>query len=770
MADNYQDVLDQLQAAGLGGKGVDDGLRIGSMTRTRVEGEREKRGWYSLHELTTESGKTLLVGSFGVWHGNDNCAQKIQLTKTELSADQRAALKARIREDRKHAAAIRKADAKRAADHAAKAWRACDATGESVYLTKKGVQGHGVRYSPSGALVIPVMDINLQVQGLQVVRDARLAEDTKRPAKEFWPKGMVKRGHFHMMGMPAGMILVAEGYATAASVHEATSGVATVVAFDAGNLQPVCTALHKRYPSARIVICADDDVFGDRNTGVESASSAALAVGGTWLIPIWADDDARKQLHAKRGIKRTDFNDLATDEGISQVTRQLQAHLGSIGWKAGHSAETTEQGGGDGALRPIASLDHLIDRFTLVYAHGGSVFDHKEHRLVPMSDMRDICVRRELHRQWAEHPDKSIVRPENVGFDPGSDDDNITCNLWAGWPTEPKAGKCDMLLDVLRHMCSADKDPERLFNWVIQWIAYPIQHPGAKMKTTVVVHGPQGTGKNAFFEAVMEIYGRYGRMIDQNALEDKFNDWASGKLFLLADEVIARSDLYHVKNKLKSFITGRWVRINPKNMAAYDERNHANIVFLSNESMPVVLEQDDRRHCVIWTPAKKDPDYYTAVFDEIRDGGVAALHDYLLNTDLDGFHTSSAPPETGARDELLSLSQDSTTRFYHELLGGDIGLQSFRPALVNDVYECYKLWCARSGNKAAPLPRLQNAWLRRHGIKTARKRYYMLASTKGPHAIFMMGMQSPDGGDEKAYLGECVEMFRKVLDDYRGAA
>lgn len=769
-AENYVDVLDQLHAAGLVGRGVDDGLRVGTLVRTGVEDDREKRGWYSLHELSID-GKTYLVGSFGVWRGNDNGAQKIELRKTKLSDDQRAALKKRISEDRRRADAARKAEAKRAAAAAASAWSKCAASGESEYLVRKAVQGYGVRYAPSGALVIPVMDINLQIHGLQLIRDKVLAKKKRRPVKEFWPRGMSKRGHFHLLGMPGDVVLVAEGYATAATVHQATGGVPTVVAFDAGNLRPVCEALRKRYPRTKVVICADDDAFGEKNAGIEAASAAALAVGGSWLIPAWAEPDARAALFAKRGIKRTDFNDLASDEGIASVTRLLQAHLGSIGWQAGASASPAEQGGGEGEkLRPISSLDELLKRFSLVYGHGGSVFDHQEHRLLTLSDMRDACIRRELHRQWAEHPDRDIVRPDNVGFDPTETDEQITCNIWSGWPTEPKAGSCELLLDMLRHMCSADRDPDRLYQWVLRWLALPIQRPGAKMKTALVVHGPQGAGKNAFFEAVMDIYGHYGRMIDQNALEDKFNDWASGKLFLVADEVVARSDLYHVKNKLKSFITGKWVRINPKNMAAHDEKNHANIVFLSNESMPVVLEQDDRRHCVIWTPAKKEPAYYKAVFAELNNGGVAALHDYLLGIDLGDFYTAIAPPETNARRELLNVSQDSTTRFWDDLCL-ESTVRRIRPALSKDVYEFYKLWCARNGNRAAPLPKLQNAWLRRLNIATERKRYYSVGNAVlGPHSIFMMGEQPPEGGDEKTYLGESIAEFQQALDDYKGQA
>ena len=78
----------------------------------------------------------------------------------------------------------------------------------------------------------------------------------------------------------------------------------------------------------------------------------------------------------------------------------------------------------------------------------------------------------------------------------------------------------------------------------------------------------------------------------------KGNDWASKKLFLIADEVVARQEINHVKNKLKGFITSDRIRINPKNIGAYDERNYVNVVFLSCETQPLVLERDDHRYMV----------------------------------------------------------------------------------------------------------------------------------------------------------------------------
>ena len=274
----------------------------------------------------------------------------------------------------------------------------------------------------------------------------------------------------------------------------------------------------------------------------------------------------------------------------------------------------------------------------------------------------------------------------------------------------------------------------------------------------------------------MMIYGRYGRVIDQSAIEDKFNDWASRKLFLIADEVVARSDLYHVKNKLKAFITGEWIRINPKNMAAYDERNHVNMVFLSNESMPVVLEEDDRRHAVIWTPEKLSRDFYAGVQAEIDAGGIAALHDYLLHLDLGDFDYATLPPMTDAKRELIDLSKDSPSRFVQAFESGDVegfpaaaAPRLLLPALSSDLYELYGLWCRKAGLKALNQPRFANALMRKHGARVERKRYAVDMGTKGPSAITYLGQchELPPGHNETDWLGERIEIFRTTLKDYR---
>lgn len=798
MASNYSDVQNQLFSYGLRPRGT---LVIGKMARCPVDSDREKRGWYHLHEMTNAKGQTILVGAYGIWYGNDNNSQKIELgEENHLSKEQLAAIKQRIVEDKKRADAEQKRRHHQAALRAEKVWKKLIVDGDCDYLHRKGVANHGGKFSPSGAFVVPMIDTSLRIWGLQFILDKDKHQDAIKKhdgrEKHFWPPGLDKKGHFHLMGLPATILLLCEGYSTGASLHEATL-IPVAIAFDAGNLEAVAKALRKRYPRTAIVICADDDAFGRclsckepvninehpeicphcnephkrRNTGKHYAELAALTVSGHILTPTFNDEQARFEHYRKNKGKITDFNDLHVIESLHTVTEQIDQGLRRLGLRVNLQTRSAQQqgGGGDEKLKPIDTSEALLERFALVYGKGGMVFDRQEHNLITLSDMRDLCQHREVYRRWQEAPTRLIVRPENVGFDPGLTDTNISCNLWSGWPTEPKPGNFQMLLSVLHHMCSGENNALDLATWVIKWLAYPIQNPGAKMRTTLVLHGPQGTGKNLFFEAVMAIYGQYGRVIDQSAVEDKFNDWASKKLFLIADEVVARSDLYHIKNKLKAFITGEWIRVNPKHMAPYEERNHVNLVFLSNERMPVVIEEDDRRHCVIWTPPKKDAEFYKKVGEEIESGGIQALHHWLLSIDLGDFNEHAKPPMTTAKEELMALSKDSILRFYDDWIGGEMDGVPIAPTLSEDVFKLYRYWCNQQGVKASPLNRVIDSLSKRPGMKKERHRYITSGKSCNPKTFLIPpgSKEPPPGASESPWYGERVEIFNTWLNSYR---
>jgi putative DNA primase/helicase len=730
---NYDDALNQIRDAGLiVDKTVSFDARI---QRWKVDGEdREKRGWTKLREWTSKAGHTYIVGAYGVWRGNDDGYTKIELGEDSASAltkEDKAAIKAAHKEAERKLAEVRKAEIKKASQWSATVWSKCAPCEAHDYLTIKQIKPHGLRILPenigdmtlagiddsnffrlksaAGALVVPMHDAKGVVQGLQFIyakghpRRIKIERD-----KEFWPSGMAMGGTFGLIGpvRRSGIMLITEGYATAASLHECT-GQTVAYAFSANNLIKAGKQLAKEYGGLHILFCADDDYLTEGNPGCTAAANASAEIErSAWIKPVFPKNS--DDTDARNGKKLTDFNDLYCSFAVPfALAEQINAKLDELKWKDTPTLALSArggvqpQGGGESiartTLKSMLTIDEAAERFALVYGGKSTIFDYQEHILVPKADVLDILP----EHGWRDlRSIKKVVRMEEVGFDPACTDKRILCNLWGGWPTVPKQGRCESLIELLEYLCSEEENYRVVFDWVIKWIAYPIQHPGAKMRTALIFHGPQGTGKNLFFEAVMAIYGEYGRIVDQAAIEDKFNDWASRKLLMLADEVVARQELYHVKNKLKSFVTGEWIRINPKNVAAHDERNHVNLVFMSNESQPLVLEKDDRRYTVIHTPEKLPPEFYQQVRDELNNGGIAALHHYLLNIDLGDFDEHTKPPMTKAKENLIDVSLDSVQRFIAEWSAGDIESAPFCPCLGRHLFAVYRKWCDQLGERS----------------------------------------------------------------------
>jgi len=199
-----------------------------------------------------------------------------------------------------------------AAARAAKLWeRAHEASVDHPYLVRKGIGAHGL-HQHDGALLVPVCDVNSG----ELASVQRIAPDG---SKRFLPGGRT-RGCAHLLGeLPAApaVLLVGEGYATAASLYEAT-GHPVACAFHAGNLAPVAGALRKRYPAARLVVCADDDCRTAGNPGMSAARQAAAAVGGVVAVPDFGPD---------RPEGASDFNDLAQAQGLEAVAACIDVAL-----------------------------------------------------------------------------------------------------------------------------------------------------------------------------------------------------------------------------------------------------------------------------------------------------------------------------------------------------------------------------------------------------------------------------------------------------------
>lgn len=350
---------------------------------------------------------------------------------------------------------------------------------------------------------------------------------------------------------------------------------------------------------------------------------------------------------------------------------------------------------------PLLSEEEVLRRYVLVYG-SDTVWD-----VDLMAPMRVNALR--LHignpavRAWLASPMRRTVRPDQVVFDPTRKAAENCINLFTGLRLKPEPGDCGPLVELLNHLVEGsaanDNDRWQVREYVLNWLALPLQKPGTKMASALVFHGPQGTGKNLFFEVMLRIYGEYATTIGQAQIESKFNDWAASKLFIVADEVVAAGELMHHKNALKSLITGETVQIETKFQPLRTERNHCNLVFLSNEVKPLALERDDRRHCVIYCPPKRqDGLLYQRVAESLANGGAAAFFAMLLHRDLDDFHAHTPPPMTQAKAELIELGLRPPERFAQLWLAGDLELP-LRPCSTQQLYTAFRRWCAATGER-----------------------------------------------------------------------
>ena len=214
-------------------------------------------------------GATTIATLFGIAkdHGyRFPVADAVQASAPDAAALAEAERLAGLKRQQRDAEA---AEYRRRADLAARdalaIWAAASPAGQSPYLVRKGVQGHGVRYLADGTLLVPMSDTAGALQNLQRIAPERPADGG--PEKRFLPGGR-KSGLWPVVGQAGGapVLLLAEGYATAASVHQATRRP-VAVCFDAGNLVHVAKALRERWPALPLLLCADDDMDTQARTG-----------------------------------------------------------------------------------------------------------------------------------------------------------------------------------------------------------------------------------------------------------------------------------------------------------------------------------------------------------------------------------------------------------------------------------------------------------------------------------------------------------------------
>jgi hypothetical protein len=260
-----------------------------------------------------------------------------------------------------------------------------------------------------------------------------------------------------------------------------------------------------------------------------------------------------------------------------------------------------------------------------------------------------------------------------------------TLNLWKGWGGEVVSNfdaslwplHVDMIFGLrdFEGKPTAESYTERGQtlrqdrDWFERWIAYPFQHPGAKLRTMALLWSTvQGIGKTAIADLLHVIYRDHFLEVDSAFFESGFNGQLAGTLFVSAEEIFCNGR-HDFMNRLKSFVTSPRININVKHGAQYEAINRFNILATSNHPNALHLDGNDRRVFVHEVICPKPPDsYFKTLYGwGLSQSGKDSLLTHLKTLDLGDFDPYASAPTTEAKLRMVEASRSDLDRWIEDL-------------------------------------------------------------------------------------------------------
>lgn len=329
---------------------------------------------------------------------------------------------------------------------------------------------------------------------------------------------------------------------------------------------------------------------------------------------------------------------------------------------------------------------------------------------------------------WLAHPMRRQYA-NGVVFLPEGDAPKGTYNLWQGFGTAPAFGDVTPWLDLL-----ADLIPdEAVRRYVLQWLAYKVQNPGAVPGTILLLTGRKGTGKNSLVEPIVRIFGSHGRVFDDaEQVAGRFTGHLQGVAFAVLDEALFAGDPRQ-NDRIKARVTATTVTYESKGVDPVAGVNRCAYVSLSNHLHVWDATVDERRAVVVecgdGLTGKRG--FWQRYYGWLDGQGPSALLHHLQSLDLSGFEPRDIP-RSGAlgRQVALTAMRDPAVAWWYATL--DEGVLTLRSGLrvaippdqvfevcKSDLRESFEAHGARRGDWSRALSKLKQ-WVGEGGMVECR--------------------------------------------------
>ena len=327
------------------------------------------------------------------------------------------------------------------------------------------------------------------------------------------------------------------------------------------------------------------------------------------------------------------------------------------------------------ALTPVEAIKRLNEKYCVV-TEGGKVrvlfFASEQGRetaeYMSFADFRNLHMNRlvvldakdkdgnpitaPLGNYWLKH--LSRKQYAGVTFEPLQPkviDGKL--NLWRDWSIKPEAGDWSLMQQHIFEVLAAGNQEH--CEYILNFAAWCVQHPGEQAEVALVFRGPEGTGRGIFARMMCRIFGQHAIQVSNiKHVTGNFNRHLRDCCFLFADEAFWQGYRDHEGN-LKRLITEPTLFIESKNVDAFEVRNRIHMIMVSNNSWVVPASMSARRFAMfdVAEHHKQEAEWFIPLYTQMDNGGLAAMLHDLLALDLGDWHPRQIIHTGALRDQQM---------------------------------------------------------------------------------------------------------------------
>jgi hypothetical protein len=320
-----------------------------------------------------------------------------------------------------------------------------------------------------------------------------------------------------------------------------------------------------------------------------------------------------------------------------------------------------------------------------------------------------------VSRLWFKWKDRRQYMGAGVVFQPGGPpeikDDML--NLWRGFGIKPMPGSWSLLRDhIFKEVCSRRQE---YFEYLIQWMAYAVQHPDRPMGVAVAFLGAQGAGKGIVARTFGKFFGKhFAHIANGDQLTGRFNASIGMSCVVFLDEALWAGDKKG-EGVLKALITEPSLQLEAKFRDPIRVENRLRIVVASNNDWAIPAGIGDRRWFVLNVADTYSgiahQNYWDAVYNEIDRGGAAAMLHDLLSMDVSAFNVRAVPHTAAKALQQVHSLQGSMAWLHDVLQEGSIGGEQWQDAgLTIETDRAYMCYVEFSKRQRDWKPEIRSVW------------------------------------------------------------